>query len=171
MNHKIINIEKLIPDAYHGTVARSARNICAEGFKSSAGEDPFLGDGVYFFENGQTYAMGWARKRFSGEVIGVLKSTVNLGKCLDLHDAKHIELVKFVKGKLTKKEKKITDAVVINFIAVNFASIDSVRATYISSFVKDKIFDGSRFYDYVRLIICIRNLDYILKTSLVYEGE
>lgn len=172
--HKIVNIEKIIPDAYHGTKAKFARNICKNGFKISTGEKQFLGDGVYFFESSMIHAQNWARKQkeHSGEIIGVIKSVVNLGRCLDLHDKEHIELIADVAERLKKRiNKNITDAVAINFIATNFNSIDSVRATYFSPHVKNMIFEGSRFYEYVRLMICIRNLKNILKISLAYEGE
>ncbi|HKL82757.1 MAG TPA: hypothetical protein VJ879_09585 [Desulfobacter sp.] len=163
----IVNIEKIIPDAYHGTSAKNAKNICQEGFRPSEGEQ-YLGDGVYFYEAAMSHAENWARKQFKGEPIGVLKSTINLGRCLDLHVKEHQELANFVAEKLRKRGKwAITDAVVINFIASNFLPIDSVKATYVSSKTTKRVFDGSRFYSHSRLIICVRNLKNILKVSLV----
>ncbi|MFW6223195.1 MAG: hypothetical protein ACOC3T_06245 [Bacteroidota bacterium] len=171
---KIHEIEKFIPDAYHGAKAEYARNICENGFViKSVGDDLFLGDGVYFYESSQSHAQDWGRKKYKGEVIGVVKALVNLGRCLDFHNKEHIQLVKDVSDQLKtrKPAAHITDAVTINFIAANFPRIDSVRATYFSDHVKSKVFKGSRFYEYNRLIVCVRNLKNIIKTTLSYEGR
>lgn len=169
---KIINIEKFIPDAYHGTTLESARIIAKEGFKKSTGEQQYLGDGVYFFETSEAEAIYWAKRRSSGELIGVIKSTVNLGRCLDLNDREHRDLITNVANKLKEKEDlKITDAVVINFVASTFSQIDSVRATHFRPKKQKKLFKGSRFFETPRLIICMRNLKYILTKELAFSGE
>jgi hypothetical protein len=169
-NYKIIHTEKIIPDAYHGTKAKDAENICSNGFNKSTGEKQFLGDGVYFFESSKAYAEDWARNRFKCEIIGVVKSTVSLGRCLDLNDKEHKDYVEHVVKELKERGmQEITDSVAISFIATVFEELDSVRATYISPKYK-KIFKGSHFYKYSQLIICIRNLRHILKISLVYKG-
>ena len=68
--------------------------------------------------------------------------------------------------------KQITDAVVINFLATKFTIIDSVRATYISTDYGrgQRIFEGSRFFEYVQLMICVRKVENISQPRVIYSG-
>lgn len=161
--------DRIVPDAYHGTSLETARRIIREGrFKLSKGSHQFLGDGIYFYESSRWHAEKWASKRH--ENIGIICAVINLGKCLDLHNYEYIRLLKKVRKKLLQRGiPEITDAVVINFSAKQF-EFDTVRATY-SSRNLDKIFPGSKFWEYSQLIICVRNQDQILRFKLVFEGS
>lgn len=160
--------EKIVPDAFHGTSVALSKDIVNEGFKPSTGERQFLGDGVYFFESSIAHARGWARPKFHPGPIAVFRAVVNLGRCLDLHDIEHRELLRKTRDKLQQSGKKITDAFVINFVAENFHLVDSVRATF-SDPKYGKLFDESKFTAHSQLIICIRNLRNILEYYLEYE--
>lgn len=170
---RIKKINKIVPDAYHGTSLEFARKIVdTKEFLIDKSKDHYLGDGVYFFESSLSNAIYYAGNR--NKFIGVIKSQINLGNCLDLHDREHLEFV-FNTAQSLKKRKgvEITDAFVINFIA-SMGDIDTVRATYIatrSGRKREKIFSGSRFYHEQQLMICVRRQENILSYTLCYQAE
>lgn len=169
---KIIHIEKIIPDAYHGTTMENARSIVQGGhFKSSRGSDVYLGDGVYFYEASKWHAFEWAKRNYAGVDLGILRAWVNLGKCLDLNNYEHRLLLKQVRRELLQRGvSEITDAVVINFYATNIEEFDTVRAPYTVS-QRGMIFPGSKYHEFSQLIICVRNNKRIIKFQIIFEGK
>ena len=172
---EIKDYQKIVPDAFHGTSSKNAKKILSEGFQISRGPGQFLGDGVYFFESSEWHAKNWAlrhRDRLT-EKIAVIQALINLGHCYDLHNAEYRKLARETKENLNRHgTKEITDAVVINFLATKFKIIDSVRATYISTEYGrgQRIFEGSRFFEYVQLMICVRRTENISQPSMIYSG-
>lgn|GEM_PF-1272033 len=175
MTFQIRYYDKLVPDAYHGTTHDSARQIIAkQEFIPSAGEDEYLGFGVYFFEGSELDAKEWARKRVGRRgKIAVIQAVVNLGRCLDLNVREHRKFVQDTVRHLGTKRRVpgVTDAMVINFIGANFKpEIDTVRALYPPRDPGNtRLFPGSRLWDFVRLVICVRNVRNIIKFSKCYE--
>ena len=168
--------EKIIPEAFHGTSIENATKIIAEGFITieSNRNDLYLGDGVYFYEACKEHAYDWAEKHvcISPSEIVVICAKIDLGKCLELNNRKHVEWMNVIWELLSEKGiEPITDAVVINFFAKTFAEVDTVRASQIySPSTKEKMFFGSKFYSTQRIIICVRNLKNILDYSLHNDG-
>lgn len=167
-------MDRLIPDAFHGTSKKRASAINSEGFKPSVGKDLYLGDGVYFFESSQSYAEHWAIDHYGPEEAAVFQCKVRLGRCIDLTDAKTIDFVarfaelvrnQAMSRRSLKQKIGITDALLINLICQR-AEFDSVRAASVSS-DKGKIFSGSRFYFQSRLIVCVRNINNIVRTERI----
>lgn len=74
---------------YHGTSVSRAAIIQAEGFKFSANEYDWLGDGVYFFQDAPRRAWEWARKVLDeqpDEQPAVVGARIQLRSCIDLLD-------------------------------------------------------------------------------------
>jgi hypothetical protein len=167
---KIAYVDKIVPDAYHGTELKKAQKILSNGkFTLSRGKAHYLGDGVYFFESSEWHAKEWCKRCFPNSEHGVICATVNLGKCLDLHNQEYKRLLQKVAIKLGMRGvKDITDSVVINFLATNIENFDTVRFTYVKITEKYKeIYSRSRIQDFSQLIICVRNIDMILNIKLV----
>lgn len=83
--------------AYHGCDASLVRSIVsgtAELLPSINNYD-WLGSGRYFWEDSYTRALLWAQKDTSRKIKepAVLGAIVDLGNCLNLIDAEHLELV------------------------------------------------------------------------------
>jgi hypothetical protein len=125
-------VEKIVPDAYHGTELGRAKSIeVSRTFDESRGPDHYLGDGVYFYEASRWHAFAWAKRRWGTVAVGIIRATINLGRCLDLSSYEHRSLLRQVRRELLEKGvNSITDAVVINFFATMITEVDSVRGNY-----------------------------------------
>ena len=168
---------KIVPDAFHGTKLEIARKInLNKKFEPSFREQNYLGDGVYFYEASLEHAKIWARKRSENGKIGVIRSTIHLGTCLDLHNREHLDFLRKTAIDLSERQNKpLTDAFVINFVVQLADStgikIDTIRATHTRSRKNlSKVFKGSHFYYEIALMICVRNLKNIYTFSLIYKG-
>jgi hypothetical protein len=177
MSSPLKHIEKIVPDAYHGTSKTNARRIQNSGFRISDGSHQYLGSGVYFFEGSMLSALQWAKRSFPSIECTVLHAIVNLGICLDFHNPEHADFIVEMKEAIVTRQKTlpaddpnrfspITDAVVINGLA-DLVQIDTVRASYVSIKSGRKIFPGSHFFNPQQLIICVRNLDRILGLKII----
>jgi hypothetical protein len=78
-------------EGFHGTTVAAADSILRDGFRTSAKEWDWLGDGVYFFQDGpyraREWAAEWAVKRYNGEaaVVGA-RIRLEREQCMDLID-------------------------------------------------------------------------------------
>ena len=161
--------EKIISESYHGTNIEKAESIEEEGFKLSRGDHQFLGLGVYFFKKSRWHAEDWARRQRNFDTVAILQAMVETGRCLDLDRPKHRKLVEKTYRKLEERGYgDATDAVVINFLASNVCEIDAVMATYVQPGY-GKVFEGSRFYDYLQKLLCVRDTGNILEREVVYR--
>jgi hypothetical protein len=86
---------------YHGCDAGVARKIVSgdDQLAVSKNEYDWLGSGLYFWEDSSSRARRWAEEeqaRKSGKVKNpaVLGAILDLGNCLNLIDAEHLDLVK-----------------------------------------------------------------------------
>jgi hypothetical protein len=69
---------------FHGCHAYAANKI------TSGTSYDWLGQGIYFWEDGPNRAAEWAHKKF-GESGVVLKAKIDLGHCLNLLDTAHFD--------------------------------------------------------------------------------
>ena len=70
---------------YHGTSIESANAILAGGFCLSRNRQDWLGDGVYFFQDGLERSWDWARRRY-GSQAAVIGAEIRLDDCIDMLD-------------------------------------------------------------------------------------
>src|ERR1035438_4987242 len=86
---------------YHGCDAQVARKIVCgdEPLLVSKNEYDWLGSGQYFWEDSCSRALRWAKDeetKKSGKVkkAAALGAIIDLGNCLNLIDAEHLDLVR-----------------------------------------------------------------------------
>lgn len=162
--------------AFHGTTRTAADEILSSGWKLSRGDDQRLGDGVYFFEGSHSMARKWARDKHrrtdrSTPALAVLQSTVEFGVCLSLHDTDHVaEVERLKEGFESAGCTDITDAFIINAFAIAL-KIDTVRGVRRRKTSKPILGgDPKKDDDYLEwgteLLICVKNLEKILETTL-----
>ena len=82
---------------FHGTTREAMGEIRNEGFRSDINRRPkWLGNGVYFFQDGYGHASAWARfiaeKRASQPVV--IRADISLKDCVDISDNKHWSFLK-----------------------------------------------------------------------------
>lgn len=150
--------KKIVPDCYHGTDGESASKIKSDScFLASTGDKQFLGDGVYFFEGDVMRAQEWGRdkaKRLRTKFFSVFLATVDLGACLDLSIDRHRDIVYYLREKIIARGVyKITDAVVINYLA-KITILDCVKCVYAE---KSPLYPGSRIPARSKVVVCVRN--------------
>lgn len=162
-------IDKVVPDAYHGTSRANAENIIrTKRFMPSSGRDCFLGDGIYFFEAGKERAKWWAKKRHPRMPIGIIFAQIQLGRCLDLANKSHIEVIRLAKQRIIEKgiADEISDTLVINFLTKEIdRDIETVRGYFLGS--RNTIFLESKIYEIVHIVICVKKQGNILNFRLL----
>src|ERR1017187_936661 len=97
-------------DGYHGTDFRAAENIVKVGFRPYSNEstdDPFLGPGVYFYEDSELQAQQWARihlkkKPHLGKRIGVIRSLIYLGECFFVDHPEYSKVIAEIEADLAE---------------------------------------------------------------------
>ena len=80
-------MKKTLATGHHGTSARMAATIVAEGFRVSKNNYDWLGDGAYFFQDAPLRALTWADSRF-GKDASVIECEVEIRDFIDLIDIK-----------------------------------------------------------------------------------
>ena len=176
---------------YHGTCKAYADRILREGFHPSIGDDQWLGDGAYFFidgdricDNPEEQAAQWAevsaydkeKKAIKYEEISVLQAKIHVeeGYLLDLNDN---ECSRFVEGTLSriaqtishKHNSKISEGVAINHIRKHFQRVDvAIGDVYIKLTKQSRIYNISRRTPNTR-IAAVYNEDCIKDVQLKKE--
>jgi hypothetical protein len=78
---------------YHGCHTNAAQQIrSGTSFLPSTNRYDWLGQGIYFWEDGPSRASEWAKKRFGSSGV-VLRATIDLGHCLNLLDTAHFDRI------------------------------------------------------------------------------
>ena len=173
---KIELTDKVIPDAFHGTTLAAAANILVNGFRMGVEEKGWLGKGVYFYESSREDAAAWAKRTLPPAQVSVIRATINLGYCLDLHIPEHIQLMRWYYDALTQRIArrgltdhgnpiKVTEPLVLNLMERNM-NLDTIRVGHSTAFVRKPAFPGSRFRKGHQIIICVRNLKNIQNVRL-----
>jgi hypothetical protein len=84
--------------AYHGCDLATAHKIVTgqEQQIPSSNDYDWLGSGFYFWEDSHSRALRWAQDDDSGRIKepAVLGAIIDLGNCLNLIDAEHLDLVR-----------------------------------------------------------------------------
>ena len=140
-----------------------------EGFRLSRNDYDWLGDGVYFFQDGSLRAWQWARERH-GDDAAVIGADIRLVDCMDLLDLgwsgilsnAHIEYVglleKIGRAAPTQSEGAHTlDRDVINY-AVDMLARRGVRIACVRAAFQEggPVYPGSAFYNLSHVQIAIR---------------
>ena len=157
---------------FHGTTQHSARAILKDGFRLSQNPYDWLGDGVYFFQDGLERAWEWAHENH-GEEAAVVGAEILLVNCLDLLDTKWTKIVTQVYDQFLSYFKQLglslpyqssgahrLDREVINYavgvLGEQGTTISCVRASFSEG---RTIYPDSAFYDYSHVQIALRDVE------------
>lgn len=172
----------MIVQGYHGTSQRAAEEILRDGFHISRNRYDWLGDGVYFFQDGRTRANRWAQ-RSRPDDWAVLRAEVDLDGCMDLIDGAWFSFLREAYDGVLNQHRQAglklphqgkgargMDRVVINY-AVGVLKdqgmvIRSVRGVFEEG---SPAFPGSGLMDESHIQIAVRDLSAIGSIELV-EG-
>lgn len=152
--------------AFHGTSTINAGAILKEGFRSSLGDEEWLGDGVYFFTEGippppENNAVKWAiaqswdnvQKKHTYNDYSVIKADITVvgDNFLDLTIVEGIEFFNYLrnkyvesvrKGKVKPKNRDFKDGHIINdareFLDVK---IDVTKGNFYIKFSVERIYN------------------------------
>ena len=170
---------------YHGTTAESAAKILENGFRLSHNPYDWLGDGVYFFQDGFERAWEWAHENHT-EDVAVIAAEIQLIDCLDMLDTRWTKVIAEAYNQFLKLYKQAgldlprqtpgahrLDREVINYVVgVLFErgiSIRCVRATFAEG---NPVYPDSAFYDRGHVQIAVRDLEgCITRMWLVDDSE
>ncbi len=163
-------------DGFHGTTADSAKKVIEGGeFKPSRGPKLHCGPGVYFWEGSLAAAKNWARQSYGkqGELnIGVLKSRIRLGSCLDfcLIEGRDL-LAEFIQKVKEARGMRLDPCTAISMLA-NEVQANTVRLPEVKAQQggRKKMFDEAPSLPYVDIIICVRDLSCIEVSEHIYNG-
>ncbi len=154
---------------YHGTSSVMADIIERDGFRLSRNDYDWLGDGVYFFQDGLLRAWQWARERH-GDDAAVIGAEIRLVDCMDLLDVGNYEVLsnafdEYV-GLLGRAGRAVPtqsegahplDRDVINY-AVDMLARRGVRITCVRATFQEgrPVYQGSAFYNLSHVQIAVR---------------
>lgn len=176
---------------YHGTRLSTAKRIVSRSsdFTPSANDDDWLGHGIYFWEYAPQQAWDWAHRRYKDEQVAVLGCMIRLGNCFDLLEPGNAMKLKNFHSRLQRearlatkklpknyKAKKRLDCAVFQYAAAIFEQeegeeLDSIRAVYVPTQGKDRLWESSWLYHETHIQLCIRNPRCILGTWLMKPIE
>lgn len=165
---------------YHGTLAESARTIVAQQrMNKSKNSYDWLGDGVYFWQDYREHAKVWAFDNYPGQKVGILKTSIDLGTCLDfpsrLFESMRIAAIVELERRcnaggrpmpVNKGKNFALDRETINLLCQNFdRTIDSVRDNFAEDFVGFGSPHGLRSHTH----LCVRTVALIGQIELIGE--
>ena len=170
---------------YHGTSLSNANAILASTFRPSKNPYDWLGDGVYFFQDGLGRAWEWAYENH-GEEAAVIGAEIRLEDCLDMLDTTWTRVVSDAYNRFLHLYNQLgwelpvqtsgahrLDREVINYLVGVLAergiTIRSVR----SAFEEGRpVHRDSAFYQYSHVQIAVRDVDFcITKMWLASSGQ
>ncbi len=178
---RFTHLEKLVPDAYHGTLAKNVESILKNGFRPSRGLDNYLGTGVYFYESSEAWAEHWAEKRAreagGGLEIAVLSAQIRLGRCINLSDRAHQRILesfaddiqrRISSGAMAGDFRKLTPAYIYN-LAAQRSNADTLKKPYGPA--RDPVGGWSKVDLSMRIVICVRRTSNITDVAVVRIGR
>lgn len=169
--------------AYHGTSLENAKKICKSSneinFKISCGENEWLGNGVYFFDNKQD-ARDWSKKVRRFEEIGIVSAviTADEDKMLNLiSNDNHIKLFTNTLNTIKQKSEKYKDKNInTNYTALAIKIlIEKIKYDVIKAIfkpdkrLKEKIQDIPNNMLIGRIQICVINTNCISNCNIIME--
>jgi len=171
------NLEKIVPDAYHGTLKQNVESILKDGFHPGRSFELHLGSGVYFYESSRAWAEHWAQEKFNakgdGLEIAVLMAEIRLGRCIDLCDRDNQKVLddfeqevknRIRNGGMAGTFSNITAAYIYN-LASQRSNADTIRKPYGPPEDTSDRWAGIRWT--MRLVICVRKLENISNVRVV----
>lgn len=75
--------------------------LTVDHWKSSTNQYDWLGDGIYFWENGYRRAVEWANEFVRGE-SAIVEAEIDLGSCFDLTNSQYVDLLVEVHASLVE---------------------------------------------------------------------
>ena len=161
---------------FHGTTRRSADEILENGFRLSQNPYDWLGDGVYFFQDGLERAWEWAIE-YHGEEAAVIGAEILLVNCLDMLDTKWTKIMTQIYDQFLGKFKQSgmslpsqtsgahrLDREVINYavgvIAERGINISCVRGAFAEG---HPVYPDSAFYHHAHVQIAVRDIEPCIK--------
>jgi hypothetical protein len=180
-------------EGFHGTTLAFAESILREGFKSRDKDYDWLGDGVYFFQDGpyraREWAQDWAVRKYGGEAV-VVGATISLQRAtlMDLIDIDwperlktfYVEYLQYCllnRKPIPKQNPEESGAHYLDRDVVNQAvlhwgrngtPIRAVRAAFEEG---EPVYEDSAIYDRAQVQISIRDVSLIRKTWIEWEIE
>ena len=153
-------------------------------FKNSQEDYDWLGHGMYFWDNNPERALLWAMDKMKAGTLNepaVIGAAIDLGRCFDLLDSSHIQLLiegyslfvkeslelnkpipqnkNYSKSKGNDKVLRYLDCAVIEYTQKFLQKkgekpFDSIRAVFVEG---DPIYPDAGFHDKSHIQICIIN--------------
>ena len=93
---------------FHGCDSTIADDVLKNGKSLNPSQNSYdwLGSGIYFWETDKNRALEWAKKNHNFKNPSVIGAFIQLGNCLNLLNAEHIQLVE-INYEILKNELKI----------------------------------------------------------------
>jgi hypothetical protein len=158
-----VNSQSVTDQAFHGTSRQNADAILSDNFKPSDGENQFLGPGVYFFERQPSEAERWAKNEHP-KGWAVLRSVVRYGRCLNLDEQRHSDILTLIVSELRKRRNQaITESDAVKILAQH-VQIDTVIGVHRKNSTIIP-WHGARFGMGNKLMLCVRTLANIQDTQ------
>ena len=164
---------------FHGTRLNHVESILRGGFILSKNDYDWLGDGVYFFQDGFQLAKHWSEK-FYGDNGVVIGATIELDDCMDLVDSRWADFLKNAHRELFAKleaddmlpPRQSTgahrlDRAVINYAAASLEkrghNVRAVRAPFHEGY---PLYPNSALFTKSHIQIAVRDISLIKKVWL-----
>ena len=168
---------------YHGTSSSMNESILNEGFLFSKNIYDWLGDGIYFFQDGPQRAWEWAVEH-RGDNAAVVGAEIRLINCLDLLDTKwttfltevYDNYIKYIKAADLVRPKQTSGAHRLDRDVINYAvgvlvqqgiEIGCVRAVFIEG---QQVFSDSALYGLAHVQIAVRQTDRCISRAWLEKG-
>jgi hypothetical protein len=161
---------------FHGTTSKSADEILIDGFRLSRNPYDWLGDGVYFFQDGLERAWEWAIEHHGEEAV-VIGAEILLVDCLDMLDPNWAKSMTLIYDQFLSKYKQAglslpsqtsgahrLDREVINYavgvMADQGTNISCVRGAFAEG---HPVYPDSAFYHHAHIQIAVRDFERCIK--------
>ena len=168
---------------YHGTSLQNAESILENGFKISQGNDYWLGDGVYFFEEDAEMAIDWCiaegYKKIYEKYI-VLQSLICASKKYIynlfepegyefFHEFRRKFINKVEKGEYSVriKNKHVLDGAIINELCKSLPYKLIISPMFVKQVKDRKMRSFSRIPNCV--VVCVRDVKFCIKDIKIYK--
>ena len=163
---------------------QAADIILRSGFRISQNPYDWLGDGVYFFQDGLERAWAWARENH-GQFAAVIGVEILLDDCLDMLDTRWTKIISGVYDQFLSNFKQLglslppqttgahrLDREVINY-AVGVLNeqgiiVRSVRASFWEG---RPIYADSAFYELGHIQVAVRDVDFCIRQAWLEDPE